>query len=65
MHSARMPSYATRRVPQTERKFIAGEVLGVVANRSNRYVNIKAGSTATFYWDTWPATHKGYVLALD
>jgi cellulase len=25
------------------------------------YVKVKAGSTATFYWDTWPATHKGYV----
>ncbi|KAF9728377.1 hypothetical protein PMIN02_008317 [Paraphaeosphaeria minitans] len=26
------------------------------------YVNIKAGSTATLYWDTWPVTHKGPVI---
>jgi len=26
------------------------------------YVNIKAGSTATFYWNTWPDSHKGPVI---
>ena len=44
----------------TPSAFQSADIVCHKASKSNgAYVSVKPGSKVTFYWDTWPVSHKG------